>query len=91
MRTSVRLLGAAAIAVSMMGLGAPAFAGGHPDVTNESTAGDGGNGGAGGVGVNVLSCVNVINALGDTTQSCDAGAGGAGGAGGDAESSIGDK
>ncbi|GAA3355069.1 hypothetical protein [Saccharopolyspora gregorii] len=76
MRTSTRLLGAAAVAVALLGAGSTtAFAGGHddkPEVTSES--GDGGAGGSGGIGVNLLCGIGILG-----QGSCSAAEGGDGG------------
>ncbi len=97
MRNSVRFVGATAIALSMMGLAAPAFAGGDnhkpnkkPDGVNAAVGGDGGAGGAGGVGDITGSCLITAPVTSTSTASCSAGNGGAGGAGAAATAEIGD-
>ncbi len=92
MRNSVRFVGATAIALSMMGLAAPAFAGGKPqppNIVNAAVGGDAGAGGAGGVGSITGSCVITAPVTSPATASCSAGNGGDGGAGGPATASIG--
>jgi hypothetical protein len=92
MRTSTRFLGATAIALSMMGLAAPAFAGQkppRPEVVNAAVGGDAGAGGAGGVGSITLSCTITAPVTSQATANCSAGNGGDGGAGGAATASIG--
>ncbi|MCA1188451.1 MULTISPECIES: hypothetical protein [unclassified Saccharopolyspora] len=84
MRTSTRLLGAAAVAVALLGAGSTtAFAGGHDDPAVSSESGDGGAGGSGGIGVNVLCGLGVLG-----SGSCSASDGGDGGGSG-AETGIG--
>jgi hypothetical protein len=94
MRNSVRFVGATAIALSMMGLAAPAFAGGDnhkpkPDVVNAAVGGDGGAAGAGGVGSITASCVVTAPVTSQVTADCSAGNGGDGGLGGAASALIG--
>jgi hypothetical protein len=87
MRNTVRIIGATAIALSMMGLGAPAFAGGDPDIVNAAVGGDGGDGGAGGVGSITDSCNITAPATSVVNATCSAGNGGDGGDG-DATASV---
>ncbi|MEU5852907.1 hypothetical protein [Saccharopolyspora shandongensis] len=95
MRTSLRLLGVAAAAATMLAIGSPAFAGdkdhkekGHKGsgeyslVYSGADGGDAGNGGNGGVGTN--TCPGSTGVLGGNVL-CSAGNGGAS-LGGDAES-----
>ncbi|MCA1226929.1 hypothetical protein [Saccharopolyspora sp. 6M] len=84
MRTSTRLLGAAAVAVALFGAGSTtAFAGGHDDPVVTSESGDGGAGGAGGTGLNLLCGIGILG-----SGSCSAANGGDGGGSG-AETGIG--
>ncbi len=89
MRNSVRLMGAGAVALGMMGLAAPAFAGEAPNVNNDAVGGAAGNGGEGGVGDILGSCIVAAEVVGEVNQECSAGSGGDGGLGGAASALIG--